>query len=141
MTNDSSGEMLATEPNPRGLFSKVIAAIGGTADYCKIKPALDCLEGRDTLAHYFLVNWPSLSHFHFMPDGLGLMLLIAIDHERTAVYVEWWMPTVEKFDERLLLAALIVFGNQILDEDGAMTQRRGRPRLRRRLCHRRSLER
>lgn len=122
MSNDISGELLAMEPNPRGPFSKVIGALGGTADYRKIKPALDCLEGRDQLAHYFLFNWPGLSHFHFMPDGLGLILLVPIDHEHTEVYIEWWMPKVEKFDERLLQAALIVFGNQILDEDGAMTQ-------------------
>lgn len=122
MSNDISGELLAMEPNPRGPFSKVIAALGGTADYRSIKPALDCLQGRDQRAHYFLFNWPGLSHFHFMPDGLGLILLVPIDHEHTEVYVEWWMPKVERFDERLLQAALIVFGNQILDEDGAMTQ-------------------
>ncbi|WP_406349305.1 aromatic ring-hydroxylating dioxygenase subunit alpha [Streptomyces sp. NBC_00144] len=122
MASDISGELLAMEPNPRGPFSKVIAALGGTADYRKIKPPLACLEGRDQLAHYFLFNWPGLSHFHFMPDGLGLILLVPIDHQNTEVYVEWWMPKVEKFDERLLQAALIVFGNQILDEDGAMTQ-------------------
>jgi phenylpropionate dioxygenase-like ring-hydroxylating dioxygenase large terminal subunit len=122
MANAISGELLAMEPNPRGPFSKVIAALGGTADYRKIKPALECLEGRDKLAHYFLFNWPGLSHFHFMPDGLGLILLVPIDHEHTEVYVEWWMPKVSRFDERLLQAALIVFGNQVLDEDGAMTQ-------------------
>lgn len=122
MANDISGELLAMEPNPRGPFSKVISALGGTADYRKIKPALDCLKDRDKLAHYFLFNWPGLSHFHFMPDGLGLILLVPIDHEHTEVYVEWWMPKVSRFDERLLQAALIVFGNQILDEDGAMTQ-------------------
>ncbi|WP_368680695.1 aromatic ring-hydroxylating dioxygenase subunit alpha (plasmid) [Rhodococcus opacus] len=122
MANEISGELLAMEPNPRGPFSKVIAALGGTSDYRKIKPALDCLQDRDKLAHYFLFNWPGLSHFHFMPDGLGLILLVPIDHEHTEVYVEWWMPKVSRFDERLLQAALIVFGNQILDEDGAMTQ-------------------
>jgi len=122
MANEISGELMAMEPNPRGPFSKVIGALGGTADYRKIKPALACLEGRDQLAHYFLFNWPGLSHFHFMPDGLGLILLVPIDHEHTEVYVEWWMPKVSRFDERLLKAALIVFGNQILDEDGAMTQ-------------------
>ncbi|MGJ3558585.1 SRPBCC family protein [Streptomyces sp. INA 01156] len=83
---------------------------------------MECLEGRDKLAHYFLFNWPGLSHFHFMPDGLGLILLVPIDHDHTEVYVEWWMPKASRFDERLLQAALIVFGNQILDEDGAMTQ-------------------
>lgn len=122
MANEISGELLAMEPNQRGPFSRVIGALGGTADYRRIKPALECLEGRDKLAHYFLFNWPGLSHFHFMPDGLGLILLVPIDHDHTEVYVEWWMPKASRFDERLLQAALIVFGNQILDEDGAMTQ-------------------
>lgn len=122
MSNEISGELLAMEPNPRGPFSKVIAALGGTADYRQIKPALECLEDRDKLAHYFLFNWPGLSHFHFMPDGLGLILLVPIDESHTEVYVEWWLPKVERLDERILQAALIVFGNQILDEDGAMTQ-------------------
>lgn len=122
MANEISGELMAMEPNPRGPFSKVIAALGGTADYRQIKPPLECLQGRDKLAHYFMFNWPGLSHFHFMPDGLGLILLVPIDHEHTEVYVEWWMPKVSRFNERLLQAALIVFGNQVLDEDGGMTQ-------------------
>lgn len=122
MASDISGELMAMEPNPRGPFSRVIGSLGGTADYRAIKPPLDCLKDRDRLAHYFLFNWPGLSHFHFMPDGLGLILLVPIDHESTEVYIEWWMPKVERLDERLLQAALIVFGNQILDEDGAMTQ-------------------
>lgn len=122
-TSEVSGELMAMEPNPRGPFSRVIGALGGTADYRAIKPPLDSLPGRDKLAHYFLFNWPGLSQFHFMPDGLGLILLVPIDHEHTEVYVEWWMPKVKRLDERLLQAALIVFGNQILDEDGAMTQK------------------
>jgi len=120
MTKPYGGEIFALEPNPRGPFSKVIGSLGGTADYRQIKPPLSSLEGRERLAHYFLFNWPGLSHFHFMPDGLGLILLIPIAHDRTEVRVEWWMPRVEAFDEKLLQAALIVFGNQILDEDVAM---------------------
>lgn len=122
MATETSGELLSMEPNPRGPFSKVVAVLGGTADYRKIKPPLDCLKGRDKMAHYFLFNWPGLSHFHFLPDGLGLILLVPVDHEHTELYVEWWLPKVSRFDERLLQAALIVFGNQILDEDVAMTQ-------------------
>lgn len=121
MTKPYGGEIYATEPNPRGPFSKVIGALGGSADYRGIKPPLPWLEGRDKLAHYFLFNWPGLSHFHFMPDGLGLILLIPVSVNKTVMRVEWWMPPAKRFDEKLLQAALIVFGNQILDEDGAVT--------------------
>ncbi|HWI74852.1 MAG TPA: aromatic ring-hydroxylating dioxygenase subunit alpha [Baekduia sp.] len=121
MTKPYGGEIFALEPNPRGPFSKVISSLGGTADYRQIKPPLEWLEGRERISHYFLFNWPGLSHFHFMPDGLGLILLIPVSVNKTIMRVEWWMPPAKRFDEKLLQAALIVFGNQILDEDGAVT--------------------
>ncbi|MGJ3558586.1 SRPBCC family protein [Streptomyces sp. INA 01156] len=37
MANEISGELLAMEPNQRGPFSRVIGALGGTADYRRIK--------------------------------------------------------------------------------------------------------
>ena len=120
--SDTSGEIMAMEPNPRGPFSSVVAALGGTADYRAIKPPLDSLKGEDRRTHFFLFNWPGLSHFHFMPDGLGIVLIVPIDHENMELYVEWWMPKVSRLDERLLQAALIVFGNGVLDEDVAVTQ-------------------
>ena len=44
MANEISGELMAMEPNRLGPFSKVIAALGGTADYRQIKPPLEMLS-------------------------------------------------------------------------------------------------
>ena len=122
MATAYGGEIYVTEPNPRGPFSKVIAALGGTMDYRQLKPPMPSLEGPERNGHYFLFNWPGLSQFHLMPDGIVLIKLIPLEPRVTGLELEWWMPPATRLDEKLLQAALIVFGNETLDEDSAMTQ-------------------
>ena len=128
MTTSYGGEICVPEfDDPDDVDgNRVVAKLGSALDFRRVMEPLNTLEGHDRINHYFTFNWPGLSQFHFNPDGIVLLLTTPRAVDRTVVSMEYWMRPARNLEERLMQAALIVYGVQILDEDVAMIHLTGR---------------
>ena len=128
MTTSYGGEICVPEfDDPDDIDgNRVVAKLGSALDFRRVMEPLNTLEGHDRINHYFTFNWPGLSQFHFNPDGIVLLLTTPRAVDRTVVSMEYWMRPARNLEERLMQAALIVYGVQILDEDVAMIHLTGR---------------